>query len=408
MKTRALKGPCPARRAGRLACIVLVFFCFVVPAWGQKDLLLMPAMKSRKAASSLLTDIVKADGRLVAVGERGHILYSDDNGKSWTQADVPVKVTLTAVDFPTARKGWAVGHDGAVLHSEDAGQTWHKQLDGKMINAVVTAQLKQMIQSQKEKLETAEQGAAGDPAGAGGEPVETLDETMDETLVETLAEDLENLEFALVGAEEAVAEGPTRPLMDLWFKNDREGIVIGSFGLILETKDGGVTWNPLLDRMDNPEGGHYYGITRSGNDLFIAGEAGILFRSEDFGQTWKRLESPYDGSFFGILGSPEGGFVVAFGLRGSTFYSHDRGENWIEANKDGAASLSGAAFLSDGSLWIAGVDGAVLRSVDRGKTFKTLPTRFPGIISLTETGDGNVVLVGLRGATRIEVCEPGQ
>ena len=132
---------------------------------------------------------------------------------------------------------------------------------------------------------------------------------------EALTLDLENMDFFLSDLEEAAKEGPTRPLMDLWFKNEQEGIVICSFGTILGTTDGGKTWGSLMDRIENPNGYHYYGITRSGNDLFIAGEAGILFRSEDFGKTWKKLESPYEGSFFGIEGNPEGGFVTALFVR---------------------------------------------------------------------------------------------
>ena len=94
------------------------------------DLLELPAEPSASALKHLILDIASAGDRLVAVGEYGNILYSDDQGISWRQAQVPVQVTLTAVHFPTANKGWAVGHDAVILHSEDTGETWRKQLDG--------------------------------------------------------------------------------------------------------------------------------------------------------------------------------------------------------------------------------------------------------------------------------------
>ena len=47
------------------------------------------ALESAKASRSLLLDVTHAGNRMVAVGDRGHILYSDDQGKSWTQAKVP-------------------------------------------------------------------------------------------------------------------------------------------------------------------------------------------------------------------------------------------------------------------------------------------------------------------------------
>ncbi|MDO6748847.1 WD40/YVTN/BNR-like repeat-containing protein, partial [Gilvimarinus sp. 1_MG-2023] len=94
------------------------------------DPLQTPAQTSAKAHTALLLDITQAGERLVAVGAFGHILYSDDQGASWQQAQVPVSVTLTAVSFADARHGWAVGHDGIILATEDGGLNWRKQLDG--------------------------------------------------------------------------------------------------------------------------------------------------------------------------------------------------------------------------------------------------------------------------------------
>ena len=86
-----------------------------------------PAINSVRASKSLLLDVAVAGKRLVAVGERGHVVYSDDGGQTWAQASVPTRSLLTAVSFPTARDGWAVGHDGTVIHSADGGQTWTLQ-----------------------------------------------------------------------------------------------------------------------------------------------------------------------------------------------------------------------------------------------------------------------------------------
>lgn len=97
------------------------------------DVLDLPAMPSALAASSALRDVTRAGERLVAVGPRGHIVYSDDQGAHWLQAQVPVSADLNAVSFPTAVHGWAVGNDGVVLHSRDGGQHWEKQLDGRAL-----------------------------------------------------------------------------------------------------------------------------------------------------------------------------------------------------------------------------------------------------------------------------------
>ncbi|WJD72858.1 YCF48-related protein [Pseudomonas asiatica] len=97
------------------------------------DVLDLPAMPSALVASSALRDVTLAGQRLVAVGPRGHILYSDDHGAHWQQAQVPVSADLNAVSFATPELGWAVGHDGVVLHSRDGGVHWQKQLDGRAL-----------------------------------------------------------------------------------------------------------------------------------------------------------------------------------------------------------------------------------------------------------------------------------
>ena len=87
-------------------------------------------MQMKKAATSLLLDVASAGDRLVEVGERGHILYSDNKGQSWVQARVPTSVMLTRVFFVTPTMGWAVGHDGNVLFTQDGAVTWELQRNG--------------------------------------------------------------------------------------------------------------------------------------------------------------------------------------------------------------------------------------------------------------------------------------
>src|SRR5690554_634705 len=91
------------------ACLGLSMVWSAPAAYALADLIETPARQTDLAPSNLLNDAVRAGDRIVAVGERGHIIYSDDGGKSWEQGSVPVSVTLTAVDFGTETHGWAVG-----------------------------------------------------------------------------------------------------------------------------------------------------------------------------------------------------------------------------------------------------------------------------------------------------------
>jgi photosystem II stability/assembly factor-like uncharacterized protein len=94
-----------------------------------------PSVRSALPARRLLNAAAVAGTRLVAAGQRGHIVVSDDRGKTWTQAEVPVSADLTGLSFPTAQRGWAVGHDGVVLVTTDGGMSWTRQLDGRRIQA---------------------------------------------------------------------------------------------------------------------------------------------------------------------------------------------------------------------------------------------------------------------------------
>src|ERR1700757_2165075 len=83
------------------------------------------AEPARRAARGLLIAIAAAGQRLVAVGDRGIIVLSDDRGASGGQAGcVPAQALLTGVCFLDGQHGVAVGHDELILTTDDAGRSW--------------------------------------------------------------------------------------------------------------------------------------------------------------------------------------------------------------------------------------------------------------------------------------------
>jgi photosystem II stability/assembly factor-like uncharacterized protein len=92
----------------------------------QEDAAPEYAVKAPLASRSLMLDAAAADGALVAVGGRGHILISEDDGETWTQAEVPTRAALTGVFFHDRNLGWVVGHDAVVLRTTDGGGTWER------------------------------------------------------------------------------------------------------------------------------------------------------------------------------------------------------------------------------------------------------------------------------------------
>jgi photosystem II stability/assembly factor-like uncharacterized protein len=191
-----------------------------------------------------------------------------------------------------------------------------------------------------------------------------------------------------------------KPLLDVWFRDEKSGFVVGAYGLLLATADGGDTWEPRT--VAEGDDRHLNHVTEAGGSLYISGEAGALYRSEDGGQTWQALQSPYEGSFFGLLPLSDGG-LLAFGLRGNAFRSEDKGKTWTRIASGTEATLMTGRELGDGKVAVAGMAGVLLWSEDGGRTFRLreLDDRKASLAILPGAA-GGVVLLGEGGVRPIE------
>ena len=194
-----------------------------------------------------------------------------------------------------------------------------------------------------------------------------------------------------------------RPLLDVWFRDERNGFAVGAYGYFLATSDGGRTWKPrTIDKDDF----HLNAIVPAGaGRLFIAGEAGAIYRSDDSGSTWRKLPSPYAGSWFSALALDADGLLL-FGLRGSMYRSGDGGESWTRVPTRTKATLTGALLVKPGLLLVTGLEGALLVSRDGGRSvstdaaFKPLTSRL-GISKALALSGGRVLLLGEFGVKRL-------
>jgi len=336
--TTALKGV--------TALAVAALFAVGMPALAenQPDYPVEYSIPSELATHALLLCITQAGDRLVTVGEYGHILYSDDGGNNWTQAEnVPTRITLTAVAFANDSVGWAVGHDAIILHTTDGGSTWERQY----IDPVLEGEI--------------------DPE-TGDVP-------------------------------------PDRTLLTLYVYDESHALALGAFSQALETFDGGATWEdrelvaPEVsdDPYYFPEQYHLNGaFAGPGDSIFIAAEFGTVYRSLNGGQTFEEVQTDYDGSFWG--GLTAGDSIFVFGMRGNLWRSDDMGETWYDVDSDTDQSLSGGTVLPDGTIVIAGLGGAVTYSYDGGDTFTavTRPARL-GLSGVAPDGQNRVVVIGEAG-----------
>jgi photosystem II stability/assembly factor-like uncharacterized protein len=330
---------------------------FAAGGAGFQDPLALPAQASPLAARGLLQGVALAGQRLVAVGQRGHIVFSDDGGASWQQAKVPVSADLTAVFFASQRKGWAVGHDGVILATTDGGLNWTLQLDGRQANEQLVAHLQQRVQAQPEAAE---------------------------------------LKALLGEAERFKAQGPDKPFLGLWFADESNGWVVGAYNLILRTRDGGASWQPWFDRTDNPKLLNLYAIAPAGDSLYVVGESGLVLRLDADAQRFVAKPTPYKGSFFGVAGNAA--TVLAVGLRGNAYAADAAGNGWQKLEVGLPATIVAATRLSDGSLLLADAGGRLALSGPGGRDFKPVAIKpsMP-LAGIADAGSGRVALAGLRG-----------
>jgi len=296
---------------------LFVLLWTVIPAIGGETAVIAPL-----ATHSLLLDAQRVGNTLIAVGERGHILISKDNGNNWDQAQVPTRATLTGIFFIDPLNGWVVGHDQVILRTSDGGKNW-----------------------------------------------------------------------------ELVYENPEAqsPLLDIIFLDNKHGYAIGAYGQFLESFDGGSSWE---GRWISEDDFHLNQIIALGDQLFIAAEAGFIYRSDDEGQNWTLLEPGYQGSFFGIYAAEEGRLLL-FGLRGHLFLSDDAGATWTAVETGTEASLTSGLRLNDGTLVITGLAGALLTSKDNGSSFVLHqdPDR-KGFSKILQATDDSIIAVGNFGVAK--------
>lgn len=335
----------------RLSPIVLAGVCGlggVAHGAAVPDALDRPALTVRAPARAVLLGAAQCGDRVVAVGERGLVATSTNQGKTWQQARVPTAVTLTAVRCPAAHTAYATGHGGVVLASADGGLTWQRRLDGR-----TAAKL------------------ALEAARAGGDAKAVQD------------------------AERLAADGPDKPFLDLHFFDERHGIVVGAYGLAFATEDAGQTWRPLMQRLPNPGAAHLYALRVRGQTVVIAGEQGLVLRSTDSGRTFASIATPYKGSFFTaeLPGEQE---IVLAGLKGNVWRSGDGGRTWNQVANAAPSSITASAVAGRHVL-LGNQAGQVLRLAD-GRLAPLAGAPLPPLTALHPAGSGAVLAFSYQGA----------
>ena len=279
-----------------------------------------PAALAPLAAQSLLLDLATAGPRIVAVGERGHILLSDDQGQSWRQAAVPTRATLTGVHFADARHGWAVGHLGAILRTGDGGETWQRVATGLDRESVLLDVL----------FLNANEGFV---VGAYGLYLRTTDAGLTWSRGEPQPEQYHFNQIA------RTADGVL--------------FLVGEASTLLRSRDGGRSW----ESVPPPYDGSLFGLVPlADGQLLVHGLRGHVFRSTNGGAGWLPVETPIPTLL--MQGTRlRNGLVVLAGQSGNLLVSRDQGQSFDLWHPDGSAGTAALLEAGDGALLLAGEKG---------------------------------------------------
>lgn len=288
-----------------------------------------PARGRTGALRSTMLDVVIAGSRLVAVGERGHILLSDDRGKAWRQAKaVPTRTTLTCVHASDKNTLWAAGHGGVIVCSVDAGESWTLvagQADGPDVLLSIRV------------------GTDGRGLAVGGFGIALVTTDGGKSWTSQLLQP---------------GEAGERHLNRIFVSTTGTWLIAAEGGYVLRSGDRGTTWSATKTPYD---GSLWSGLALPGGVLLAGGMRGNVVRSSDDGVTWTHLPVADAGSLTGgtLLADGRPLFV---GIDGTVVLGDAAGERFRLQRLDDRANLTAVVALAGGGIAAASSGG--MRSIE--------------------------------------------
>ncbi|MFD2641727.1 WD40/YVTN/BNR-like repeat-containing protein [Pseudomonas japonica] len=278
----------------------------------------LPAVQVSNATQATMLDAVWAGARVVAVGDHGVVLLSDDHGASFRQASaVPVSTPLTGVSFVDAQHGWAVGHWGAILATTDGGESWQLQ----------------RLSSEEDRplfavhFFNAQQGVA---VGLWSLVLTTEDggQTWSEQSLQ-----------APPGSSRADLN-----LMGLFADGKGKLYATAEHGQVLCSEDQGKSWRYLDSGY---EGTLWSGAVLADGSLLVGGQRGTLLHGNADGSDFRRLPMQSKGSVTSVAVS--GSRVLVTGLDGLMAVSSDGGSSFQEKQAADGVSLTAVLLDAEGA-----------------------------------------------------------
>jgi photosystem II stability/assembly factor-like uncharacterized protein len=194
---------------------------------------------------------------------------------------------------------------------------------------------------------------------------------------------------------------PHDALFDVAFDGAR-GIAVGAFGTVLESADGGATWQrqPPLPTTNLA----LMSVAMRGGKCLAVGQSGLVFTADDC-KTWKKVAAVTPSRLLAVDVNAQG-VAYAVGGFGTVLRSADGGQTWAVQTidwkpftKDGAEPhLYDVHVAADGTPTMVGEFELILRADASGKNWKALRQGERSLFALTMQSDGRAYAVGQSGA----------
>src|SRR4029453_13529106 len=218
-------GTCMRRRSIPLGVVLVVL------AMGcHREVEMTPLVERTIYPTDRFYDVqAVSKDRAVVVGYNGKMLETRDRGRNWNVSKCGAAAALYGVRFVDEDHGWVVGQDGLIMNTADGGKTWTNQESNATFEES-DGTTKRAYLFNIDAVDQKHAWAVGDRS--------ILVSTNDGG--QTWRSRKVQMEGDLSGGQSLAAADPI--LYDVKFVDPQNGWIVGEFGKILRTHDGGETW----------------------------------------------------------------------------------------------------------------------------------------------------------------------
>jgi len=236
----------------------------------------------------------------IAVGNKGLILRTHNSGSDWLKIDSNTFYSLNDVTFK-GTTAWIVGQRGAIYHSMDNGQSWTSQTSN-----TESSLMRVFFIDDRKGFIVGETGAILKTENGGD------------------SWKIKELDWFSIMPESLIEIGVIAPnLYDVYFINDDIGWIVGDYGIVLTTEDGGENWNLRRGGQFPMLFGVYFADNNNG---WAVGQNGLLLNSSDGGRSWETVTVPTNVSLHKIYLSGLQGIII--GDQSTILETFNGGKDW--------------------------------------------------------------------------------